>query len=466
MKIAIQYCNLIIFFTLILFSCKPRNISADKPRAYDLPLSEGRKSTVINMPISISAIVSQNWAANFYKGLLYSDTTLLDHKLKLNLYADGKPIIHFQNQAIQVELPLKADLLFNYEIDIFGFKTSYKSPLVLIGMVNLETVITAMPDWRIKTQTQFKGIKWQTSPSITLGPISLEVTPILDLYLKNNSKILLTALDQYLYEKIDFKIYADQVWQAIQKPLLINPTYKAWLVMSPQEIKLSPFDIQNENMRFYASLKTLTDVTMGHKPENNTSYALPLLKIEPIKDSSFEVNSLSRVTQEEVKKWVSQPLKGKTFSFPKSNKTVVLDSIDLYGSGENMVITTWLSGSLNAKVYLKGKPYIDSKENSLKVKDLKLDVSSKNMLVNVASWFTEDKIVKKIESDFSYPFQSTLNDLKAQASQSLSGFSLHPNLKLDCKVDSIGVLNIQPSSGYFYAQLLSKGKIKMEVKFP
>lgn len=216
-------------------------------------------------------------------------------------------------------------------------------------------------------------------------------------------------------------------------------------------------------MRIGLGIQAVAETFMGTKPDAQSLVPLPNLKIVEKLDEKFEVGLVCEITYEQMRKIAMEQVGGKTYEFNNGKQKITVLDMEIYGSGDDLVIGTTLAGALNGKVYIKGKPYYDNTSLSLKLRDLDYDVETKNKLLNTADWLAHGKFLKMIEPYFSIPLASQLDEARKMIRENLSGEAMDKKVKLNGNLTELrpGAMFVRP--GGVRALIYAKGKLEVRL---
>lgn len=64
-------------------------------------------------------------------------------------------------------------------------------------------------------------------------------------------------------------------------------------------------------------------------------------------------------------------------------KTVLINSLQLYGSGEKAVLGLRLQQPINAEIFLLGKLVLDATKNEMRLDDINFELATTSLLANL-----------------------------------------------------------------------------------
>jgi hypothetical protein len=263
--------------------------------------------------------------------------------------------------------------------------------------------------------------------------------------------------------KINLRPQVESVWKSVQDPILMNEAYQAWLKVSPQSIMMTPIGTKGKNVRIGLGITALAETFLGSKPGAAATQALPPLKIADKMEEKFEVGLMTEIPYTQMKKIAMDQAGGKTYEFNDGKQKITVLDIEIYGHGEDVVVGTTLSGALNGKVFIKGKPYYDAASTSMKIKDLDYDLDTKDKLVKTANWLAHGKFLKMMEPYFSVSVASQLDEARKMIKENLSGDAMNKTVKLNGNLSELkpGSIFVRPNG--IQAIIYAKGRLDVQV---
>lgn len=226
---------------------------------------------------------------------------------------------------------------------------------------------------------------------------------------------------------------------------------------------MTPIGTKGSNVRIGLGISAVAETFMGQKPENTALKPLPQLQIVEKLEEKFEVGLMTEIPFAEMRKIAMAQTGGKTYEFNDGKQKITVLDMELFGNGDNLVIGTTLSGSLEGKVYIKGKPYYDAASRSLKMKDLDFDLDTKDKLVKTANWLAHGKFLKLMEPYFSIPVADQLEEAQKMIRSNLSGDAMNKKVKLNGNLTELrpGPMYVIPAG--IRAIIYAKGNLEVKL---
>ena len=452
---------------LLIQSCARKPFLPPAPAAtYAGTVASVKEVSTLNIPIEIP-LSEISRKINEQLGLvLFEDNSLEDNggdnlMLKVTkrepIALDGKG-----GNLFAIRVPLKIWAKAGYKVEKFGVSVSkYEDTEFDIDMDFL-TRINLNSDWKVSTSTVSNGYKWVSEPKVKIGFFSIPVTGIIEKIIERELPQVVKTVDGEV-AKISFRQQVESVWKSVQNPILMNQTYQAWLKVSPQSIVMTPIGMKGNNVRVGLGINTLAETFMGAKPAASALIPLPVLKINEKMEEKFEVGLMTEIPFSQMKKIAMEQAGGKTYEFNDGKQKITVLDMEIYGHGDDLVVGTTLSGALNGKVFIKGKPYYDAASQSLKMKDLDYDLETKNGLLKTADWLAHGKFLKMMEPHFSIPVSAQLEEARKMIRENLTGDAMNKMVKLNGSLSELrpGAMFVRPEG--IRAIIYAKGKLEVKV---
>jgi hypothetical protein len=226
---------------------------------------------------------------------------------------------------------------------------------------------------------------------------------------------------------------------------------------------MTQIGVKGKNVRIGLGITAVAETFLGAKPAGSVMPTVPALKIVDKMDEKFEVGMMTDIPYSQLRKIAMEQAGGKTYEFNDGKQKVTVLDIEVYGHGNDVVVATTMSGALNGKVYIKGKPWYDAASTSLKIKDLDFDLDTKDKLLKTANWMAHGKFLKMMEPYFSVSVASQLDEARKMIKENLTGNSLNKNVRLNGNLSELSPGPIYVTPNGLQAVILAKGKLDIQV---
>jgi Domain of unknown function (DUF4403) len=430
---------LLISSLLIWVSCSSKKpFLATAPTAsYQNAVQRVKEVSTLNIPIEISLNDVEKKINEQLGSVLFDDNSLDNNggdNLMIKVSKRMPLLIEPKGgNLFNIKVPVNIWAKAGWKVEKFGLSVAKYEDTQFDLDLNFLTRLSIDPNWKVNTSTTPNGYKWISEPKVKIGFFELPITSIIEKIMDRELPNVVKTVDNEV-GKINLKPQVETAWKSVQEPFLINEAYQAWLKVTPQDIMMTPLGNKGRNVRVGIGMTAVTETFLGNKPTGAVMATVPPLKIV-----------------------------GKTYEFQEGKYKIKVDSLNIYGHGDDIIVTTNLSGALNGKVYLKGKPFYDPATTSIKIKDLDYDLDTKNKLAKTADWMAHGKFLKLMEPYFSFSVASQLEEGKKMIQDNLAGNKLNKNINLAGKLNELipGAMYVTPAG--IQAIITAKGKLEVQV---
>jgi hypothetical protein len=458
----------VLALSIQLLSCnKKLNPVRPEEKYYQVNMPLQRQLSIINVPVTISMADVENQINSRLKDLLYEDNSLEDNdhdNFLLKVWKREPISVKALDQSFHITVPLRIWAKSALPLDKLGINISEFKETEFTLNVHFISKIFVDQNWRIHTQTSANGFDWVSKPVLKLGFLELPLASIAGRIIDKQQDRLAQQIDSQVEQKLNIKKHVEQGWQLLQQPVLLSKPYDIWLKIIPSELLMTPVRGQGKEARALLGVKAYTETVIGHKPEITVNPVIPPLTLVKEIPDEVSIGLMGEVSHAYATKVLQDNYLNKNFIFNEGKYNITLTSIDLYGSGENLVIKAGLTGSITGTVYLKGKPYFDTTSQSVVLQNLDYDLDTKNKLVKTANWLAKGKFVQKMQEAFKIPLEQQMNQARELIQANLKDKQIAKGIVLNGQLSELipGEVFITPAS--IVATVQAKGKVQVKVE--
>lgn len=454
---------------LLLFSaCKKGGDPKAPEESYNqTEVKHERKLSVINIPVEISMSEVERQINNQLKALIYEDSSLTDNggdNFLIKVWKKNNITVNAQADIFHINVPLKIWARGGYAFKELGLDIKQFKETDFEINVKFATKVALDNNWKVTTITSPNGFEWVTKPVIKFGPITLPLSSIVGNIIDEQQGKMAKMIDQQVKDKVNIKPEVQRAWNLVQTPLLISSAYNTWLKITPVEILMTPLQGQGTKTRALLGIKAYTETVTGSKPVVKPNTTIPALQLTPTVPDDFQIGLTGEVSHEYATKAISDKFVGEKYSFKNGKYNVEITSIDLYGSGDNLVIKAGLKGSINGNIYLKGKPYYDATTQSLSLANLDYDLDTKNKVVKTASWLGQGRFIKLMQDAFKVPLKNQLDEAKKTIQANLTNNKVAKGVLLNGTLVDLAPEHVYITPTSIVAVVLAKGKLDVKIE--
>ena len=447
----------------LLNSCKTAKPSMPTESYLSVP----RKpiTSIINLHADLETSKLEQLINTQLDSVLYDDNSFEDNNgdnLKFKAKKDGNVKISIEQNELSWELPVAVTI--QKGLKLFGYNVPMVDRWEYSGQLRLrfKTKLTINRDWTIKTNTASDGYIWTKKPAVKIGGIDIPVTIIANLLLPANLQSFSMKIDEIIANSIDFRGLAENGWKMLFNPFKLPGSYDAWLAITPYSISLVPIQGSAGHIRLGAAITSDVECLLENVPQSGKVAALP--NIQPLKSPSdtFKVNLLTDIPYSTINHIIKEDLGDSTFVF--GSRRIRFETFRVYGTNGKMAVETTVSGSLKGTLYLTGTPYFNAADTTLRIKDLKFDFKTRNLLIGSASWLFGGKIERMIEKSIAIPFGSNIKEIESQISQFFRHYPVGYGFELNGHLARLYVSDLFLSPESVKANIVFSGNLSLAIR--
>lgn len=438
-----------------------QKIDALKPEPDDAePLLYDNAISYMKIPVTAKIKDIENQTNKFLNGLIYEDNNIEDDDYQVKIWKLAPITLTNENGKIKTVLPLKANVKYRIGtnklgIDLYNSKEfNFNGNVVLLSDVGLT-------NWKLNTNTEFKSINWNESPSITiLGkavPITYVINPTLQLFKSKIEK----SIDDAISKSMDFKPNVLDALEKICTPFEMSQAYQSWLRVVPIELYTTQSKLQQDKITFDMGLKCTIETLVGQKPASNFDRSKIVLKPVAKMPDHISANVVAVSTYADASKIMTKNFAGQEFG--SGSKKVAVQNVEIWQKEGKMIIALDLLGSLNGKVYLAGIPQYNDQTKEIYFDKLDYAIDTKSRLTRTANWLMSGYVLKKMQESCRYSIKPNLEEGKSNLLKYMANYSPMPGVFVNGTVGDIQFQKIQLTNKAIVAFVKISGDVDVKI---
>jgi hypothetical protein len=394
-----------------------------------------QQSSTIRIPIKLNIQELENSLNEQLSEILYQDDSFSDgDKMKVTARKDGTIKLDVDGSTLRYQVPL--DLWIQYDLGLGKVEAS--------GRLNLDfaTGYDIGTDWKLTTQSELQGHEWKEKPRVKLGGMSIPVQSIANLIIGRSSEKISTNIDDMVAASFQLDQAVADAWKLMFSPYEVSSEYQTWLFVNPSDLGMTPIRKEGGKLEATIIVQSQPELRFGPKPVDNPVIVLPAFKYRLLDDAAatgFQVFLDATLPYREAERLTKQNIQGERFE--QGRRSVLVEDIELYGQGNNLVVNLLLSGSYNGRVYMTGEPVFNPRRNRIEVEDLEYTLDSKNFLLRSAAWLAKGTLKKKLQENMDYLLDYNLSDARTQMQEQLRDYEISTGVKLQGDLQELDLHN-------------------------
>jgi hypothetical protein len=470
MKNKIWY--LLALLAVIINACKTQKITAPKPP--DVPVVIPPKTTsIIGLPIHINvaglaASVNKKFPLEVYKDDKFDDNG--NDNLKLTVLKRTPFTVSTANNGLSITAPLHIDFVYNVKV-FGGFEKPISQSLNLTVVFNTSPAIDR--DWNLNLNSKGK-ILWDDLPVINLGLTTLDLPKLFGAIIQGQVNKMATKIDQEVPKSVDIKKMVGESWKTLAEPFLIDSTYKAWLLLNPKNIFITPITYTADEMQIKLGVSSIVEVISGYKPKNDSfNVNLPPLRQVSSFSDDVKINLNAAIAFDQINETLTKQFADKPMVLEGSEYKININEAKAFPYGNKIMIAIDLDGKVNKGklgknikgiVYATGVPVYNSANKSIEIRQFDFDLKTRDILVKSAAWLVNSKKFREnMEKQMVFSIADQLNQAIKTSNEAI-------NKQWSTDIDVSGTIkNIEPANIYILSNslninIITQGNLKVMMK--
>lgn len=453
--------GLTVFLSVLLLdSCKVLKPAMPVESYRTIPIKP--QTSIINLYADLEISKLEQLINEHLDSALYRDSSFTynnDDNLKLKAWKDGAIKLNFEQQELSWELPLRVSI--RKGVTLFGYNLPLVDSWEYTGQIRLryKTKLTINRDWSIKTSTISDGYTWTKKPVLKIGRIDIPVTIIANLLLPAYLQSFSQQIDDVVASGFDLRGFAEQGWGMLFNPFKIPGSYNAWLAITPYSVSLVPVQGSAGHIRLGAAITSDVECLLDQIPSSGKVAALPSIQQLKLPSDTFKINLLTDIPYSTINRMIKEEMGDSTFVF--GNRRIRFETFRVYGTNEKIAVETKVSGSIKGTLYLTGVPYFHAEDTTLRIKELKFDIKTRNLAMSSARWLFSGKIERMISRSVAIPFKSNISEIEQQLTRFFNHYPLGYGFELNGRLARLSVSELYLSPGSVKANVVFSGNLSL-----
>ncbi|HSM96294.1 MAG TPA: DUF4403 family protein [Rhizomicrobium sp.] len=345
-------------------------------------------------------------------------------KCKMNLVATrtGPITAEARDGGIAIDLPFAVMAHVNLKGGFF--KTGGDANA--IGEARAFSTLALSPDWQVRTHTQ--GDVQLSDSHLQLGPINMSVTDLWNHNDEHLSDEIFKQLDKRLGPAISLKPQAKKLWARVQQPIRVGKKPVAWLVLSPQALRIGRVETANNALGMSLAADVRGEVVVSDAPPPVKPSPLP--RPAPLSAPSDQFTFTIPVTlpYDEAARLAMDRLEKKP---PKVGSTEIkIARLQILPSHDDVVVALrfcvaqkwdvfgWFDSCGDG--YLRGRPEFDAATNTVRIVNVHYDTGTEDLLLKAMHWLAGDELAKQLQQHLVFNVARDMDKLEASVARALS----------------------------------------------
>lgn len=465
MKLLFNGFTIGICFSLLLCSCKTIKPEHPDTGSESVPEIKEQPASRLNIDMSINlgkyfrkaedAVPSEHKGGRQQcDGLSYS---YYFKRLPLLLEGKGKTVTGRIDGKYKLEASYCVKcLLDNCILPKIHFSCGTEDEAMRTLKIAYSISLNVSPEYNLIAKTKLIELDAGDKRCV-ISPVNIDITEMLIDQLKDPLNSLASKVDQTL-EKVELRAQIEKTWKTVTGGLKLGKY--GYLYFNPQHVKLGSINLQDSILNF--SLTTTAKPVLRTDSIPHKEFNLPeLTEHMPPSDKGFEAYVDLKAGYDSISSYLTKYLKGTTITIKKKKFIIVKAAIHGMGNGKLVAAITF-KGYKRGVVYLTGTPAFNKVTNELSIPDCDFDVKTKALLLNVAKWIYDEKIVNTLREKAKFNITDFLAFSRKKLQQEMNR-KVGEHVYVEAKLKELYIEGVYPLKDKLILRTLSKGEFSIKV---
>ncbi len=367
---------------------------------------------------------------------------------------DVGPLITFDLQGTRSDIILaragdKIGFSANVQVDgSVGALCDYcRSSLHVDGRVWGAAQPTIKPNWSVELASSGQYLINDADLRFPFVPRAVSVKDALNGVLQAPLDEMIGHINDGVAKSLVLKTKAAAAWSGLGPPIAISASPQVWLVVNPTRILTGQPTLTDQGVELGVALIARPELIVGDMPPARDPGPLPDLTLVDQVPQQFSIYLPVKLTWDDANELAVQALVGKPLN-AGGGASVFVDGISIFNNGDEMgVKIAFHSKSIKGVIYLLGKPVYHLADGYISVENLHLDISTQNMLLQLAAWLTHQSLIDDLQSRLHFDIRNQVEARRRDLDHAINGVQINPRLSLSGQVSSLA-----PSAVYLTSQ--------------
>lgn len=465
MAIGAWCCLVLACNTTSIMPPKPTNTVFAEPAK---PTSGISLPVVINLR-AISQSLNAQYAERYYTDDLYENNNA--DQLKITVFKREPLVIQAIENNILANVPMRIEGSYQFASKLLGMNVSHQQPFSFNVTVNLQTLPTFDKDWNLKLNSK-ANIRWDDLPNFAVIGVQVDFQKMFGKIIQGRIDKLTAQLDEEITRAVNLRKLVSDNWKQITQPFSLDKKTNSWLVIKPRNVFYTQLQGYDSLAKINLGLYSVIEVVSGYKPTTDSSTTLPILYQTNKIDDKVNLILNTEIKFEQINKIIQEQIAGKPIKLEA--KEYVIDILDaqVFAHGDKIMIGVQVNGKLNKGliskkikgiIYLEGTPIYNSNKQSITIKDIDLNVKTKDVLLKSASWLANSKLFKNsIANKLEFSIANQLTQAKKLANEAVNK-QYSKSLQLSGVVTEIAPTQVYITPNAIRVNIKATGNVGVEL---
>lgn len=388
-------------------------------------------------------------------------------RCKLNLEAiRTAPVeVRAEHDALEIALPFAV----HAQMALPGSFSFVRAKANAAGLALTRTTASVGPDWRIRSHTE--GRIQLDDSHLRVGPV---VTNLRDVWNDNDailSKPLFKMVDKQIAQAFRDQPKIAQLWAKGFTPIKVGKKPVAWLLLSPQRIRVGRLATENGSFVLALGLESRARVLVQDTPPKITPARLPPPSPLNRRDDRFAFAVPVLLPYDRAAALAMDSLRRKPPHL--AGMTVRFKKLEILPSGQDVILKAEFCGDQSwdwlgwfaacGTGYLRGTPVFDATALTVRIRNVHYDIGTQNAVLGAVRALAGPALGQDLERHLVFRVGKDISKLQNQITATLAK-PQGRDLMIAAEVRSFGPPSLSWTKDGFLASFSVEGTVHTDVR--
>jgi hypothetical protein len=429
-----------------------------------IPMIFEKKPSTVSIPLEISLEDIQSQINQGLPDLIYEDKSFTDNQndgLKVKVWRKGN-LLFTENKdgVLTYEVPLK--VWVQKEITVLGISQAPSTDFEI--KVKFASKFSISEDYELLTQTKGLGFTWITKPVLKNSFVDVPIGPVIGRVLSSNLPVFAEQIDKTIREQYSLKPYVIEAWNMAKRPVQVSEEYNTWFKADPLEVMYTPMLSVGTSLKSTLGIKLFVETFVG-TPLYAPSMVVDVPKLRLVKSipEEFDLQLVNVVSYEEANTISRRMFLDQEFTFNNDKYKIKVRDLVVGHEEDKILFTIQTTGSFKGQIRIQGIPVYDEAKKSIVLKEVQLDVKTRNLLHKAAAWLLEGTLERKVAEEFGIPLQELIDYSKKSVHETINS-EWSKGVRMQGQILSVVPDQVIVTNEAILAVVNSRAKVQLLVK--
>lgn len=337
----------------------------------------------------------------------------------------------------------------------------------------IDLVVQISENWSMEP-TAKASYTWADRPNLSLGPINVDVTRVVDEKLAEKLPEIAQKVEDQLREKDDLSKNINQAWSELSAPKALPAPAPVWLAIEPSALFISDPIATGETLSLNAGMVGKVQTILSETAPAASTRPLPARTAPPAGTEGLSLLMDVAVEWDELSKQASTAAAGQRWPLEVSGTeagTFSLTGAEVYPSGTSVAVglsykATSPLWDTDGTLWVLGEPTLDAEKQEIRITSFDYTLDSWELdAVGANTDTVRDLIRTQLAEMLVFSFREPIAEKMVEANQQLNSVEVKGG-SLSAKLEDISVHDVFLSEASLNMRVGFRGGLAMTMSPP